>query len=219
MKFLNLFKKDKPHWPTLPPPDDSIAFFEVIKSTTEDDWAATTLAKHIYGFQIQENSKWRIGLSDAEIAEFERVVGHAFPTPLKNFYRTMNGLTKPGINIYGNDGTPFAYRPVFYSFPEDLPLLQEMIKWIYDANGVDAEKISQDGISRIFPISGHRFMLIDIAENPILSMHGNDIIYWADNLSKFLANDLVGNIWNISDFESVGKDSSEVKFWLDEERS
>jgi len=74
LKFLNLFKKDKPNWPTLPPPDDSIAFFDVIKTTTEDDGAATTPAKQIYGFQIQENSKWRIGLSDAEIAEFERFV-------------------------------------------------------------------------------------------------------------------------------------------------
>ena len=80
----------------------------------------------------------------------------------------MNGLDKPGINIYGSDGTPFRFRPIFYSYPEDLPLIQEMIDWIYEANELSLEKITQDGISRIFPISGHRFMLIDSRGNPML---------------------------------------------------
>ena len=48
----------------------------------------------------------------------------------------------------------------------------------------------------------YRFMLIDIRGNSILSMYGNDVIYWADNLNKLLANELFENIYNVHDFEN-----------------
>jgi hypothetical protein len=59
-------------------------------------------------------------------------------------------------------------------------------------------------------------MLIDIPTNPILSMYGDDIIYYADNLSKLLANEIFsGVIYNVSDFESPPQTQPEIKFWLD----
>ena len=216
MKSLfNIFKSKKPDWPTLPQPDDSIVFFETIKTLSEQYWLDTVLDKNIYGFQVQKDAKWRQGLSDAEIETFEKAIGFIFPTGLKNYYKTMNGLTKPGINIYGSSGTPHTYRSIFYSYPDDLQLLNEMIDWVYEENNVTRDRIKQDNISNIFPVTGHRFMLIDVPDNPILSMHGNDIVYWSDNLSKLLANDLIGNIWNISDFESPPQERPDIKFWLD----
>ena len=66
--ILDLFKKDKPDPPKLPLPDDSISFFEAIRSISESQWVNSTLATNIYGFQIQANlRKWRSGLTDAAI--------------------------------------------------------------------------------------------------------------------------------------------------------
>lgn len=217
MAAFSLFKKkDSIDWVTLPQPDDSVSFFETIKKESEIFWADTSPNKGIYGFQIQQDSKWRQGLSDTEIQEFENSIGFSFPTPLRNFYKTINGLTKQGINIYGNDGTPHAFRSVFYSYPDDMALIKEQIDWIYEATSVKKENLESLEVSRIFPVYGHRFMLIDIPGNPILSMYGDDIIYYAENLSKLLVNEIFsGNIYNVSDFESPPQSQPEIKFWLD----
>jgi hypothetical protein len=121
MAAFNLFKKkENIDWVTLPQPDDSLSFFETIKKESEIFWNDTNPNKSNYGFQIQQDTKWREGLTDTELQEFENSFGFSFPTPLLNFYKTMNGSTKQGINIYGNDGTPHAFRSVFYSYPDDI---------------------------------------------------------------------------------------------------
>jgi hypothetical protein len=71
MTAFNLFKKEKIDWVTLPQPDDSISFFETIKRESEKFWMDTSPNKSIYGFQIQQGTKWRQGLSDTELHEFE----------------------------------------------------------------------------------------------------------------------------------------------------
>ena len=217
MAAFNLFKKkDSIDWVTLPQPDDSASFFETIKKESESFWANTSPNKSIYGFQIQQDSKWQQGLTDIELQEFENSFGFSFPTSLRNFYKTMNGLTKQGLNLYGNDGTPNAFRSVFYTYPDDIQLIQEQIDWIYEATSVKKEDLEHLEVSRIFPVYGHRFMLVDIPGNPILSMYGDDIIYYADNLSKLLVNEIFsGNIYNVSDFESPPQSQPEIKFWLD----
>jgi hypothetical protein len=209
-------KNDNTDWVTLPQPNDSITFFETIKKESERFWCETTPTQNVYGFQVQQDSKWRQGLSDTELQEFENSIGFSFPAPLRNFYKTINGLTKQGINLYGNDGTQPTFRSVYYSYPGDIALIQEQIDWIYEATSVEIENLDSLEVSRIFPVSGHRFMLVDIPGNPILSMYGDDIIYYADNLSKLLANEIFPEmIYNISDFESPPQSRPEIKFWLD----
>jgi hypothetical protein len=201
---------------TLPQPDESLSFFETIKKESETFWADSSPNKDIYGFQIQQDSKWRQGLSDGELQEFESSIGFSLPIPLRNFYKTMNGLTKQGINLYGNDGTRPTFRSVFYSYPEDLKLIQEQIEWVYETKSVKKEDLERLKVSRIFPVYRHRFMLVDIPDNPILSMHGEDIIYFAENLSKLVANEIFsGVIYNVYDFESPLQSQREIKFWLD----
>jgi len=81
---------------------------------------------------------------------------------------------------------------------------------------LNVQDIESLKISRIFPVYGHRFMLIDIPGNPILSMYGDDIIYYSDNLSKLLVNEIfAGEVYNNYDFENIWKSHFEIKFWLD----
>ena len=198
----------------LPLPTDDLEFFETIKVLSNAYWAESDINKSIYGFQIQANSIWKDGLTEYELQRFENELGYKFPTALRNFYKTMNGLDKKGINVFGNRGHRVVYAPVYYSFPDDLPVIREKIEWVYSATNTSAEELLQKGISRIFPVCGHRFVLVDDPGHKVLSMHGNDIIPWADNISKLIATDIFSNIYNVWDFESNPKGFN-VPFWLD----
>ncbi len=127
----------------------------------------------------------------------------------------MNGLDKPGINIYGNSEADKTYKSVFHSFNDDLEVIKERINFIFESFDLQQEDLEIKHISRIFPVYQHRFMLIDEPGCPILSIYGNDVIYWSDNISKLLATEIFSDIYNPWDFESNPKNSRSIKFWLD----
>ncbi len=59
-------------------------------------------------------------------------------------------------------------------------------------------------------------MMVDVPANSILFMYENDIIYFAENLSKLLANEIFeGILNNVSDFENPSQTQPDIKFWLD----
>lgn len=196
-------------------PIDSLDFFNEFKVISEQYWKVTDINRSTFGFQIQQNTTWLPGLTDEQIDNFEKDLGFNFPTPLRDFYKTMNGLSKPGINVYGDSGEPYAYSPIFYSYPNDIGTIKENIDWIYKENDVDLQKLKLLGASRIFPVCGHRFMLIDEPLNPILSMYGQDIIYWSDSLSKLIADHIFDDIYNASEFESNPDETPKINYWID----
>jgi hypothetical protein len=198
----------------LPDPDDSIDFFETVKRLSEKYWSTTDINKELYGFQIQKNTKWKDGLTDNQIADFEEHLKIEFPKGLRNFYKTMNGLDKPGVNVFGSDGNEHTFSPVYYSYPDDIEVIEEKIEWILESNNLTNDKLTTDNIPKIFPVTGHRFIVLD-DNMQILSMYGDDIIYWAENISKLIANDIFGNIYNVDDFESNPANAKSVKFWLE----
>src|SRR5688572_18202983 len=134
---------------TLPPPSDDADFFITIKELSNKFWETASINQVIYGFQIQRGTKWKEGLTNKQLQEFESILGFTFPNPLRNYYTTMNGLDKPGINIYGNSGHSYTYRPVFYSYPGDLRIIKEYIDSIFEANQTDEEKLKSIGASRV----------------------------------------------------------------------
>lgn len=188
--------------------------FRKIKEKTEKQWENITLDS-CYGFQIQEDSKWNKGLSEEELAHFEEEMGFAFPEMLCNYYRVMNGLNKPGINVYGYSDIPFAYQSKFYSYPNDLQLINEYINWVFDENNTNYDELKKTGASRIFPIYSHRFMLLDVPSNPILSMHGNDIIYWCKDIFELFDVDIFEKT---TDYSKRIKEAEDIlpliKFWI-----
>jgi hypothetical protein len=201
----------------LPVPDDSVSFFQKLKEESEVYWASTDMNKSLYGFQVQKHSKWLPGLSENEISAFENELDVVFPTGLKNFYRTMNGLDKPGVNVYGSQGHMHAYTPLYFSFPEDIDMVRRKIAWVLESNQLTRKKLDRLQIPKIFPVTGHRFLILD-QNLQILSMHGADIIYWTDCLSKLIACNIFDNIENAHDFESDSTLVKPVKFWLENEQ-
>ncbi|WP_299388320.1 SMI1/KNR4 family protein [uncultured Lacinutrix sp.] len=211
---MNIFKKKKnlDNYYHLPIPNNSIEFFEKIKNLSEKYWNNSDINQDIFGFQIQKGTKWKDGLSENELSDFQTQMKIEFPEGLKNFYRTMNGLDKEGINVFGSNGTEPNFNPIYYSYPENLKQIRENINWIYKSNGVKIENIE---IPKIFPITGHRFLILD-ENNQILSMYGDDIIFWSENISKLIGTEIFENIENVSDFESNPNFVKPIKFWQSE---
>ncbi len=215
MKLIwNIFKKKElpDYYYQLPLPNDSVNFFTAIKHLSEKYWSECDINPDIFGFQIQNGTKWKKGLAENELADFQAELNIEFPEELKNFYRTMNGLDKKGINVFGSNGTEPNFNPIYYSYPDDLEQIREKINWIYESNDTEIENAE---IPKIFPVTGHRFIILD-NNNQILSMYGDDIIFWSENLSKLIANDIFDNIKNVTDFESNLKYAKPIKFWLSE---
>lgn len=195
-------------------PDDSIEFFKNLKIRSEEYWKKVELDKAMYGFQTQKNTRWNKGLTEEQIESFESEIGIKFPPGLRNYYRLMNGVDLPAINIFGSCGEKPTYSPNFYSYPNDLESIRNRINWIYEANNITVEQLDAKGISKIFPVFGHRFVLIDSGQ--VLSMFGNDIIYWTTNISKLLVIEIFKGKELPEEFKDEERRTQRVEFWLDE---
>lgn len=167
--------------------DNSISSFEFLKKKSEEYWETSELIL-CWGFQIQQKSKWKKGLTESELNDFQNKIGFEFPESLKNYFRTMNGLDKPGINI-NNREEEVEFGKTFYSYPEDIKLIKSEIEWVLDKNNVTKNDVEYKIAPNIFPYYGHRFLILD-NQQPVLSMHGADIIYWAENLCRGIAQDI-----------------------------
>lgn len=190
--------------------ENPIDFFRRLKQESEEYWANTEINKTIYGFQIQKGTKWLPGLDSNQIAEYESEIGFGFPNTYKDFLLSMNGTDKETVNVYGNSGYSYAYGVGYYSYPRDLEIVKEQIKWIYDSFGVTAEDIETNEIPHIMPIVSHRFLVIDRHErNLVLSMYGDDVIPYSSSLQQFLIDD----IFNNHQQETLTLDTL-VKFWI-----
>jgi len=177
--------------------------FEKIKKRTEKKWA---LMHPLWVGQIQNDSKWKPGLTDEELKSFENEIGFKFPNSLKNFYKTMNGLDKSGITLTGNIADAY---PVFYSYPEDLEIIRSQINWILDGNEISLSDIKNGKAPFIFPYFGHRFLVFDDNEQ-VLSICGKDIIIWADNLAKAIVKD----VFHL-DRNQIKNTYKPVTFWME----
>jgi len=198
-------------------PDNSIEFFQDLKIKSEGYWNTIELNKGIYGFQTQKNTKWNKGLSEEDINTFESELGIKFSNGLRNYYKVMNGVDLPAINIYGSSGSEPKYSNNFYSYPKDLEAIKKQINWIYESNDITEGELIQKGISRIFPVFGHRFVLVDTDDELVLSMYGDDIIYWTDNISKLLAIEIFEGKELSKEFRENQENAEKVNFWLDYE--
>jgi hypothetical protein len=164
------------------------AFIE-IKQLTEELWNKRNPAK-MYGYQFQPKTKWKTGLSDSEIAAFEKAMGFEFPEILRDYYSVMNGVDKESINVYGDSGYAYAYSKMLYGYPEDVKLLEDLTQSIYDENYIEKDQMKKENISRIFPVYGHCFMLIDHPKHPVLLMNGEEVLHYGNNLIEMFYGEL-----------------------------
>lgn len=199
----------------LQPPINPDKFFPWLKKASEEYWESVEINPVIFGFQIQKGTKWLPGLSDEEIARYEKEMGFCFPEVYQVYLKHMNGTDQPTINVYGQCGEPYRYASGYYSYPRDLDAVKGKIRWIHDDFGVTTQFIDENKIPRIMPIVSHKFLVVDrCTGNPVLSMYGRDSIFYAQSLESFLVDYIFreGRILIVLNEPAV-----EVKYWLDDE--
>ena len=162
-------------------------------SDTESRWAESLLNPHIYGFQFQAGTKWNPGLSEAEIASYQALIGVDFPDDLVVFLRHANGTDTDTKNIYGSEGARPAHGTGVYSYPRDWEIIEDRIARLKEdwsemldelrASGVDL------GISpKFIPFYSHRYVLSngDPTSSIVCSIVGSDAIVYGWNLKEYL---------------------------------
>ena len=148
-------------------PDDLKEFMIWFKFQSEKYFQTISLEKDVAGLQYQRGTKWKQGLTTQQLIDFQNELDFEFPDELIEFYKIMNGTDLLGVNVYAEQGLPYYYAPVYFSYPEHLPEMKRLIQERIDMNGLTIEQMKREKIPFIFPVHNYYFMIIDKITNPI----------------------------------------------------
>jgi hypothetical protein len=203
-------------------PEDIREFMLWFKNQSEMFFSTLELDKEAYGLQHQQGTKWRKGLTDIEILDFQKEIGFDFPEILIEFYKNMNGTDIPGVNVYG-DTSEYHYEEMYFSYPEHLPKIKMQINELLEIKGLTFEKMKENNVPFVFPICAFYFMVIDFNNNPIYFLspaykrdinrshvHGS---LWTDSLQSWLIKNSFSQCDYVSDLEEFPNRKREINYW------
>ena len=185
-------------------------FWSINPETSENDFVCE---KWVYG------AKW-IGLSDSEIDSIENKYEIKFSYEHREFLKILHSIDRKEIIEYTETFDEDAeikldYRPFFFNWLKDNDEIRDRLNWPYrtifedvvGANKVwlkswgkirpnsDEEKESLfskwfNQAPKVIPITGHRFVVNDVTDAPVLSIYGSDIIVYGWSIRHYLLNEL-----------------------------
>jgi hypothetical protein len=167
--------------------DDSIKSFELIKILSEEKWKDIEHLSNKSGGKRMKGLKWKKGLTEPEIEDFENQLGFKFPKALKNFYRVMNGLAIIDEDFNENEEYPF-YQKLYRTYPNDINLIKEYADYEFKSFNISKKDIVTKKVPMIFNYCGNRYLILD-KNKQVLSIRG-DAIFYGENLSKALSKDI-----------------------------
>ena len=175
------------------------AFVTEFRMKTQQKWKVVKINPEIHGFQFQQGTRWLPGLSEPEINEYEAKLGGQFSDDLRRVFRHINGTDLPTLNVYGNSGEHHGTSVGVYSFPRDFAQIAGRIQDARDNWKEIEEILKEQGDFELkknmilVPFYIHRYIVCgpDRASGPVLSIHGTDVIVYADNLHQYLESEFL----------------------------
>ncbi|HTU33167.1 MAG TPA: SMI1/KNR4 family protein [Candidatus Acidoferrum sp.] len=170
-------------------------FLRGFKQATEAKWRVRSIDPTKYGFQFQPGTRWRAGLTEEEIKNFEEALAVPFPVDFRAFLREMNGTDLPTLNVYGSCGEPRRYSVGVYSYPQDIELVKQRIEDIGSSRPGIASDLAGQGFellseANLVPVFAHRYIVCssNVDSSVVLSIvvHATDAIVYADSLREYL---------------------------------
>ena len=170
-------------------------FLTEFKRATEAMWSETLIDPTRYGFQFQRGTRWKEGLSDEMVTEYERVLSVRFPHDLKAFLREMNGTDLATLNVYGSCGEPPRESVGVYSYPRDIETVKARIEHIRANRAEIAADLAGQGFelpaeASLVPVYIHRYLVctIDLNSSVVLSIvvNATDAIVYGNTLREYL---------------------------------
>lgn len=158
-------------------------------------WSTQSIDPNVYGFQIQQGTRWNPGLTDEMVSEYENILGVRFPHDFRKFLRTMNGTDLPTLNVYGSCGEPFRQSVGVYAYPRDIEVVRQRIEDVLRNRAEISADLAYQGFALpmdagLAPICGHRYVLCtpDPESSAVLSIvvDGVDAIIYASSLQEYL---------------------------------
>jgi len=199
-------------------------FMRWFKDQSEHHFARLRLTPEAYGLQHQPGTQWRSGLTIPELAAFQAAVGFKFPEELCAFYRVMNGTNLSGVNVYGESGLPYDYAPIYFSYPEHLPLIQQRIEKLLTIKGLTLDRMKEEAIPLVFPICDFYFLVIDGETNPVYFLspvppnrrNPYADVYgelWTDTLQGYLVKDAFYQCTHVNDLQEFPNRKRIPNYW------
>ncbi len=151
-----------------------------------------------WGFQIQPETVWNVGLSKVEIESLQKLFGFEFPCDFKNMLSIFNGLDRDEIAIDPDQKELHDFGRNMYKYPEDYQttydLRQEIEDHIKYVNEVlDEAGFDSNDVIGFIPLYGHRAMVAftDKSLSPVISIHqGTDVIVYGNSLMDYWVKEL-----------------------------
>jgi hypothetical protein len=176
---------------------DSLAEF---RRATEAKWSNTLINPTIYGFQIQQGTRWNVGLSVKLIEEYESVLSSHFPNDLRSFLLEMNGTDLPELNVNAPAGSQRESAGV-YSYPRDIEIVKTLVERTRTSKDEIISDLAWQGFdlteeASLVPIYGHRYVVCtpDLNSSTVLSIvvHDTDAIVYGNSLMEYLETEFLG---------------------------
>ena len=171
------------------------------KTLTEQRWRQRPIDPSVFGFQVQQGTRWNPGLSDLDIARYESSLGTRFPNDFRAFLRVMNGTDLPTLNVYGESGEPHRTSIGVYSFPADLEAVQQRMEDIRQSRTEIENDLRKQGFElspedRLVPVSGHRYVVcssnLDLSMVLSVVVRSVDATVYANSLREYLQQEFLG---------------------------
>jgi hypothetical protein len=196
--------------------DPDQTFLERIAQASEEAWRSNVPrdfeAAGVGGLEFQTNTRWRGGMSEAEIRRAEKTFRLTFPPDYRLFLAALHtpDPEMAGASFVGSRLVPTTGRQ-FPDWTGDPAHIRRSTDWsadglIWSAEADNwwptawgprprfarnrAKRIRElvSGGPQLVPVFGHRFLVGpgDRAGNPVLSIYGSDVIVYAPNLWAYL---------------------------------
>lgn len=168
-----------------------------LKEVSEIKFKRIEISTTCYGYQIQEGTKWNEGLNTDDIKQLEKQFGFQFPTDYNDFLKVMNGFATKNISIDPEGVEDNEYQRRCYKYPDDFDkvnwLIEEVNLYIkYAKEALIEQGFNDFQIEGFVPLYGHRALVVlkDKSLSPVLSIWGNDIIVYGENLMEYWIHEL-----------------------------
>ncbi len=161
------------------------------------------------------------GLTDEEIKEIERLYGITIPESVVELYSEAIPVSEGFYNWRDMSCTNVEYIKNIMNIPsKNLLRAIDDIDWNNDwgdepANIVVRRETIQKKIQKaptLMPVYSHRYVpIIDVNPQPVLSIVGDDIIYYGENIIQYLQIEFGLIEYETIDYKRVKK----IPFWSD----
>ena len=193
-------------------------FLGWFRDATEREWQTHTPRDHfaarVGGLDWQTGTRWRGGMTAAQIDAAEARFGLTFPPDYRLFLETLHTPDPPmvGARFEGSVLVPHSARK-FPDWTGDAAPIQAMLAWpiegllwSIEAGGSwyrtwgprsDSKAEREATVRRLavhspqlVPVFGHRYIAGSSAGSPVLSIYGADVIVYGPDLRSYLLAEL-----------------------------